>query len=138
MSMIDYENELSDAQAFTATAVGDFTIDMNSYPQYIGGEDLFLNVRVNTTFAGGTSLRAVLWTDDTTTITNGADIISGDVLTVANNQLDAGESLLRVNLKGLKLQQYVGVQYVVVGTMSAGAVNAWLETTPEVVEPTLS
>jgi len=137
--MQDYENQLSDAQVFTATAVSTHIIDLNSYPQYIAGEDLFLNVRVNKTYAGGTSLRAVLWTDDTTTVTDGADIISGDVLTVANNQLDAGETLLRVNLQGLKLQQYIGVQYVVVGTMSGGgAADAFMETTPEVVEVTLS
>ena len=138
MSVIDYELELSDAQAVTATALSTNVINLNSYPQYIAGEDLFINAKVNTTFAGGTSLRAVLWTDNTTTVTSGADIISGDVLTVASNQLDAGENLLRVNLQGLELQQYVGLQFVVVGTMSAGAIDAIVETTPEVVEVTLT
>jgi hypothetical protein len=138
MACIDYENEVSDAQAVTATALSTNVINMNSYPQYAAGEDLFMSVMVNTTFAGGTSLRAVLWTDDTTTVTSGADIISGDVLTVANNQLDAGKKLLRVNLKDLTLQQYVGVQFVVVGTMTAGKIDAYLETTPNTPPVTLA
>ena len=130
MAILDAQNELSDAQAVTATALStaDY-IDLNEYPQFAGGADLNLIVRVNTTFAGGTSVRAVLWTDDTTTVTDGADIISGDVVLTA--AATAGTDLLVVNLKGLPLQRYIGVQYVVVGTMSAGAVDAFLATTPD-------
>jgi hypothetical protein len=137
--LIDSQNELSDAQAFTATAVSTNVIDLGqAAPQIIGGEDLFVECNVNTTFAGGTNLTVKLWTDDTATVTSGADIITGDLLTVANNQLDAGVNLLRVNLKGLKLQRYIGLQYVVVGTMSAGAVDAALVITPDSGMPAVS
>jgi hypothetical protein len=137
--LIDSQNELSDAQAFTATALSTNVIDLGqAAPQIIGGEDLFVECNVNTTFAGGTNLTVKLWTDDTATVTSGADIITGDLLTVANNQLDAGVNLLRVNLKGLKLQRYIGLQYVVVGTMSAGAVDAALVITPDSGMPAVS
>ena len=137
--LIDSQNELSDAQAFTATAVSTNVIDLGqAAPQIIGGEDLYVECSVNTTFAGGTNLTAKLWTDDTATVTSGADIITGDTLTVANNQLDAGQTVLRVNLKGLKLQQYIGLQYVVTGTMSAGAVDAALIITPDSGMPAVS
>ena len=128
MAIMDSQNELSDAQAVTVTAISTDIIDLNTYPQFAGGEDLNLIVDVSTTFAGGTSIRAVLWTDGTTTTTNGQDIISGDVVATAN--ATAGANLLTVNLKGLTLERYIGVQYVVVGTMSAGKVEAYLATTP--------
>lgn len=137
MSRIDAQNEMSDAQAVTVTAVSTNVIDLNqATPRYAGAEDLFVTVKVNTLFAGGTSIRAVLWTDDTTTVTDGADIISGDVVLTA--AATAGTSLLTVNLKNLPLQQYLGVQYVVVGTMSGGAVDANLEITPSSAAPNLS
>lgn len=128
MAIMDSQNELSDAQAVTVTAISTDIIDLNTYPQYAGGEDLNLIVDVNTKFAGGTSIRAVLWTDGTTTTTDGQDIISGDVVATAN--ATAGTNLLTVNLKGLTLERYIGVQYVVVGTMSAGKVDSYLATTP--------
>jgi len=138
MALIDAQNEFSDAQAVTTTALSTNVLDLvQTAPQYAGGEDLYLVVRVNTAFAGGTSIRAVLWTDNTTTVTSGADIISGDVITTAN--ATAGATLLKVNLKGLdNLQQYIGVQYVVVGTMSAGNVDAYLVVSPDMAAPAVA
>ena len=137
MARIDAQNTLSDAQAVTATAISTNIIDLGqATPQYAGGDDLMLTCKVNTAFAGGTSIRAILWTDDTTTTTDGADIISGDVVLTA--AATAGSSLLTVNLKNLPLQQYIGVQYVVVGTMSAGAIDADLRITPIAGAPNLS
>ena len=138
MARIDAQAEFSDAQVFTATALSTNVLDLNqAIPQYAGGDDLFLTCKVNKVFAGGTSLRAVLWTDDTATVTDGADIISGDVILTA--ALTPGTSILTVNLKNLPLQQYIGVQYVVVGTMSGGgAVDAFLNVTPVAGAPDLS
>jgi hypothetical protein len=136
---IDAQNEFSDAQAVTVTALSTNVIDLGQVqPKIMGGEDLYVEVNVGTTFAGGTSLRAVLWTDNTTTATSGADIISGDVLTVASNLLDAGVTVLRVSLKGLDLQRYIVLQYVVVGTMSAGTLDAALVITPDTDGMTLA
>jgi len=137
MARIDAQAEFSDAQAITTTAVSTNVLDLNqAIPQYAGGDDLQLVCKVNTAFAGGTSIRAILWTDDSTTVTSGADIITGDVVLTA--AATAGSSLLTVNLKNLPLQQYIGVQYVVVGTMSAGAVDAFLNITPVAGAPDLS
>ncbi len=128
MAIMDAQNELSDAQAVTVTAVSTNVIDLNEYPQFAGGEDLNLIVRVDTDFSGGTDIQAKLWTDGTTTVTDGQDIIAGDVTLTA--AATAGTDLLVVNLKGLTLERYIGVQYVVTGTMSAGKVNAYLACTP--------
>lgn len=138
MALIDAQNEFSDAQAVTATALSTNVIDLNqAAPQFAGGEDLFVTAKVNTAFAGGTSIRAILWTDNTATVSSGADIISGDVILTA--AATAGSTLLKVNLKGLdNLQQYIGLQYVVVGTMSAGKVDAYLQITPQSGAPNLS
>lgn len=139
MSRIDAQNEMSDAQAVTATALSTNVIDLTqAIPQYSGGEDLFVTVKVNTAFAGGTSIQPKLWTDDTTTVTDGVNIVAAPaVLTAAAT---AGTSILRVNLKGVfpALQRYLGMQYVIVGTMSAGKVDAFLEVTPSVDAPNLS
>lgn len=138
MAKLDAQLELSDAQAVTATALSTNVIDLNqAAPQLAGGEDLYLVATVNTAFASGTSIRAVLWTDNTVTVSSGADIISGDVIVTAS--ATAGATLLKVNLKGLdNLQQYIGLQYVVVGTMTAGKVDAYLTITPNSTAPNLS
>lgn len=134
---IDGQNEFSDAQAVTATALSTNVIDLGqAQPKIMGGEDLYVEVKVGTAFAGGTSIRAIVWTDDTTTVSSGADIISGDVIATAS--AIAGASLLRVNLKGLPLQRYLGLQYVIVGTMSAGTVDAALVVTPDTDSAVLS
>jgi hypothetical protein len=125
MARIDAQNELSDAQAVTVTALSTNVIDMNvAAPQYAGGEDLFVEATVNTAFAGGTSIQAIVYTDDTVTVNNGEAIHTpAAVLTASATK---GANLVRVNLKGLALQQYVGIYYTVVGTMSAGKVDAYL------------
>jgi hypothetical protein len=137
MGLIDAQNELSDAQAVTVTAVSTNVIDMNqATPRYAGGEDLNLDVTVNTAFAGGTSIQVKVWTDDTTTVTNGEAIYTGPaVLTAAAT---AGKKLATISLHHKDLQQYVGVQYVVVGTMTAGAVDANYMITPQSDAPNLS
>lgn len=137
MAIMDAQNEFSDAQAVTVTAVSTNVVDLNSYPQFAGGQDLYLVCRVNTAFAGGTSIQVKVWTDDTTTTTDGADIVAGDVILTA--AATAGTNLLVVNLKGFdNLQQYIQPQFVVVGTMSAGKVDAFLTETPHIGEVALS
>ena len=134
---LDAQNEFSDAQALTATALSTNVIDFGQVtPKIMGGEDLYVEVNVGTAFAGGTSIRAILWTDDTTTATSGADIISGDVILTA--AAIAGATLLRVNLKGLPLQRYLVLQYVIVGTMSGGTVDSALVITPDTDGMTLA
>lgn len=137
MAIMDAQNEFSDAQEVLATALSTNVIDLTSVqPQLAGGEDLYVTVRVNTAYSGGTSVSAKLWTDDTATVTSGADVISGDVVLVA--AATAGATLLKVNLKGLdNLQRYIGLQYVIVGTPSAGKVDAYLECTPQSDHPSL-
>jgi hypothetical protein len=134
---IDAQNEFSDAQAVTVTAVSTNIIDLGqAQPKIMGGEDLYIEALVGTAFASGTSIQVKVWTDNTTTVTDGADIISGDVVLTA--AAVAGASLLRVSLKGLPLQQYLGLQYVVVGTMTAGTVDAALVITPDTPSAVLS
>lgn len=137
MAMNDYEGVLSDAQEVLATAVSTNVIDLNSYPGYASGEDLFLTATINTAYSGGTSVQAVLYTDtDAVPVTGGRDVITGDAIAVAD--LTAGATLFQVNLKGLDLSQYIALNYVVVGTPSAGKINAQLQITPYKDEVTLT
>lgn len=137
MSMFDYEGELSDAQEVLATAVSTNVIDLNSYPGYASGEDLFVTATINTAYSGGTSVQAVLYTDtDAVPVTGGRDVITGDAIAVAS--LTAGATLFQVNLKGLNLSRYIALNYVVVGTPTAGKIDARLQVTPVKGEATLS
>ncbi len=130
MGRIDYENEFSDAQAVTATAASTNIIDLNDYPQYAGGEDLVVYVSVGTAFAGGTSIQPILQTDDNTGFSSAVAIHTPPAVVTAS--ATAGASLMRVNIQHLQgVERYIRLNYAVVGTMSAGTVNAALEVTPQ-------
>jgi hypothetical protein len=136
MGRTDYENEFSDAQALTATAVSTNVIDLNDYPQYAGGEDLNVWVTVSTAFTGGTSVQPVLQTDDNTGFSSAAAIHTPPAVTIAN--ATAGATLMRVNLQHLNgVERYIRINYVVVGTPTAGKVDAALEVTPQYSAVTL-
>jgi len=100
---------------------------------------LVVNVKVNADFAGGTSIQAILYTDDTATVTNGVAILTAPAILTAAAL--SGVTMLRVDLQGIypALQQYIGINFVVVGTMSGGgAVDAFLEHTPSVSDINLT
>ena len=128
MAIIDYKNEFSDAQAVTVTAASTDHINLtNTTPQYAGGIDTLVIVRVNTAFAGGTSIIASLETDDNASFSSATTVVTGP--TVLTAAAVAGKNLLVFNLKDAQLEQYIQVKYTVSGTMSAGNVDAFISHT---------
>ncbi len=90
------------------------------------GEDTEIVVEVSTTFAGGTSLQVQLVTsDDAAVSVNVTPIMLSPVFLEAS--LVAGaQLLLQVDRAALSnaARRYLALQYIVVGTNTAGAVTA--------------
>jgi hypothetical protein len=137
MALIDAQNEFSDAQAVTVTAASTNSIDLvTTIPQYAGTENLFVLAKVNTAFAGGTSIAVSIETDDNSSFSSAATPITG--ATVLTAAATAGTTLLRVDLGGLTLERYLRLKYTIVGTMSAGNVDAFLHVTDDLPGGNLS
>lgn len=130
----DRLNTFSQAQAVTVTAVSTDVIDLSplggspaNTTRDIGeGEPVNLFARVGSTpFAGGTSLQAVLETS--LTVGSGyTTLMAGPVIPLAS--LTAGARLLEGPIpKGV--QRFLRMNYVVVGTMTGGTINAGLAET---------
>lgn len=122
----------SDAQAITTTANATDDIDMGPGRDAFGtskpneASDLWLIVRVNTTFAGGTSIATKLqdsadgssWTDFT-----GPPTLVGGAIAAAS--LTQGYFCWKVRLpKGVR--RYMRLVYTVVGTFTSGKMDAYL------------
>lgn len=90
------------------------------------GTPIYLNIRVSTAFAGGTSAQFALRTDSDTTITNGTVLIETPAIVVGS--LTAGAWVLRVPLPyTVDANRYVGLTVTCVGNVTAGAIDCWLD-----------
>jgi len=117
----DVENIYSDDQAITATADSTNTINQGADNQaYV---EQFLEVRVTTTFAGGTSVAIDLTYDDDAAFGSATtkEVIPATVVA----SLTAGTVLHRQRLPQGFLQ-HSKLVYTVVGTPTAGAIKAML------------
>lgn len=117
---------LSSAQAVTTTAVSTNVLDMLNARDIGVGEPIKIAASVGTAFAGGTSLQVQVQSsaDNSTWVTMDesrayitADLTAG--AKIANFTLPARST-------GEALPRYYRFNYVVVGTMTAGTVNAAL------------
>lgn len=120
----DRETRFSNAQAVTTgTQYSSNAYDTADGSDINGSGELILYVNVGTAFTGGTSLD-VKYIDSAN-----ADLTSPTVLAstgaVAEASLTAGARLLRLRVPA-NTQRYVGLQFVTVGTHSAGTINAGL------------
>lgn len=137
MALIDVGNELSDAQAVTATAVS--TNVWNSNPGStqnstidVSGQDcpLFLNFNVDTTTvsAGSTTLTITLESSANTSLTSSTTHWTSTAIAKATLVAGYGFS---VPLPPGSYKQYVGARYTVaVADFSAGKFNAWIDAIP--------
>lgn len=135
--LLDKENVFSDGQAITATAYCTNPMDLGATATGPHGsvvKDLgkglppHIFVGVVTTFAGGTSVQAQL------VQSANADLSSHDVLTqtdaIAVASLVAGYQFRLGTVPPGVTKRYLGIRYVVVGTPTAGAVDAALSVYP--------
>lgn len=118
----DREARFSLAQAVTTGT----QYSTNSYDTADGssigdGTELWLIVNVGTAFASGTSL-AVNFVDSANADLSSPTVLAGSGV-IAEASLTSGARILRVRVPS-NTQRYVGLQFVTVGTHTAGTINA--------------
>lgn len=132
---IDKQNEFSDSQVVTATAISTNVYDSlpqngglgnPNVTQNLGGfQGAFLVVQVDTPFAGGTSIAVSLESDST------ANLATSPTVHFASGAIPLASlvpgTLLMIPLPYGEYERYIGVRYTVVGTMTGGgALSAFL------------
>ena len=131
MAIFDAMLEFSDAQVLTnASAASTNILDWTLSDLEMGaGEPVWLNVRVETAFAGGTSVVVALVQDSTAPVDGSSIVI---YQTPALTTLAAGQWVIRMPLPYyVDEQQFMGLYYTVTGTYTAGTLNAWLDHGPQ-------
>jgi hypothetical protein len=132
MSFLDKQNEFSDSQAVTVTAISTNVIDtlpMTGNPnltQNLGGfQGAFLVVQIDTTFTGGTSMAISLESDSTANLAT-SPTVHYNSGAIAEATLTAAMPQLVIPLPVGAYERYLGVRYTVVGTHGAGAISAFI------------
>lgn len=124
--MINDNNlRVSTAQALTTTAVSADSVDLGVARDVGDGENLFMVFTVNAALTGGTSV-------DFQVVCSAAGALSSPTVIgssgpIAAAQLTAGRQIpVRINPRpiGLQGQRFIGAQYTIAGTFSAGTVTA--------------
>lgn len=124
--IIDKQMQLSNAQAVTATAASTNIIDQGAAGNAYGNE-LFFVTRVGTAFAGGTSIDFQLQTATDAAFTTPIVLYDSSAIPLAS--LTANTEVVKVKMP-IGAKQYIRAYYTVVGTMTAGTVDAFF--TPDV------
>lgn len=135
--MFDVENLLSDKQAVTATAASTNFINLGSpktppgspapLKRDIGaGNRMPIGILVTTAFAGLTSLEATIQVDDNSSFSSPKEV--GTTGTIVNSRLVAGLYLPITMIPIGADEQYLRINYTVVGTGTAGNISAGIVT----------
>jgi hypothetical protein len=145
---VDTQNEFSDSQVVTATALSDNVINLASVTTGGGGtqisganvrmdvsaDDLWLvvNTAVAATAAGLATLTVTIETGDNTTLaTNNTVLATSGIIPIATFA-PAGTQVLRMQLPRALYRQYLGIRYTIAtGPLTAGAFDAFLTTDPD-------
>ncbi|OBU70452.1 hypothetical protein A9K58_00430 [Stenotrophomonas maltophilia] len=134
--ILDAQNEFSNSQAVTATAIStnviDTGTDQNPVKDLGALEPIFLVVQVDTTFAaaGAATLAVSLESSAAAGLTSANVHFNTGALALA--ALTAGTTLAVVALPSGDYLRYLGVRYTVgTGPMTAGAVSAFLTRDPQ-------
>jgi hypothetical protein len=117
----DAQTKFSDAQAVTTgTQVSTNAYDMGTARDIGRGRQLRIFANVGTAFTAGTSLQTNVIESANSDLSSPTVIVTGAVIVEAS--LTAGRSLLDVVLPTTS-KRYLGLQFVTVGTHTAGTVN---------------
>ena len=124
--IIDRFNEMSDAQAVTASHASTNVIDLGTAKK-IEAKPFFLHIKVPTavTADGAATVTFAFQTDDNASFSSATTLWTSSAIGKAS--LTAGTEVVRLALNGLALEQYVRVYYTVAtGPLTAGAFDAFL------------
>lgn len=117
----DAQTKFSDAQAVTTgTQLSTNAYDMGVARDIGRGRDLRIYANVVTAFTGGTSLQVNVVESNNSDLSSASVIATGAV--TAEASLTAGAVIVDVPLPKTS-KRYLGLQYVTVGTHTAGAVT---------------
>lgn len=132
MALFDAKFEFSDAQAITTDADSTNVVDfVNTDLEMGAGTPVWLNVQVETAFAGGTSLEVSLYSHTATTSLNSGTLL-WQSSAIVQASLTAGAWITRIPLPyNADEERYLGVYYNDTGAFTAGTVNAWLDHGPQ-------
>lgn len=121
----DAQNRPSNSQSVIAngaTVVSENSIDLLTANRNPGrGGPMRIVANVMTSLVGGTSIQAQVIESAAGNLGSPTVLVSGPVVTVANAV--AGAELLDVPMPDTS-KEYLGLQYVIVGNVTAGAVSA--------------
>lgn len=115
------------AQTFTSTNVVDTAgVGVGNTARDMGaGKDLTIMVEVTQTFTGGTSMQPVLvLADDTAISVNVEQIVLDTAIPIATLVAGTQIPIHLDRAAPLPAKRYMAMQYITVGTMTAGAVVA--------------
>jgi len=120
----DKNLRVSTAQAVTTTAVSADKIDLLQAREIGEGADLFFVFTVGTAFSGGTSITFQIVTDDNDSLSSPTVVAAtGAILTASLTA--AAQFIVPIPPQIASLgERYLGAQYTVSGTYSAGTVTA--------------
>jgi len=109
------------------TVLATYSIDLGATKDYAKGRQMYVVIEVEEDFAGGTSVDVQVVTDSAAALTTSVVIgCSTGAIAIASLTNDRPLIVLPVGNALSQTDQYLGIQYVVVGTMTAGIVSAWL------------
>lgn len=137
--MLDKQNEFSDSQAVTVTAISTNVIDtmpgLRAGPtSNLGGpESIYLVIEVDTTFTAGgaATLTASLESDSTANLATSPTVHYATAAIPVASLTAKSKIVAPVGLPFGAYERYLGVRYTVgTGPMTAGAVSAYLTRDP--------
>jgi len=120
----DKNLRVSTAQAVTTTAVSADKIDLLQAREIGEGADLFFVFTVGTAFSGGTSITFQIVTDDNDSLSS-PTVIAATAAILTASLTAAAQFIVPIPPRIASLgERYLGAQYTVSGTYSAGTVTA--------------
>jgi len=115
---------VSTAQAVTTTAVSTDKIDLSQAREIGEGADVYFVFTVGTAFAGGTSITFQVVTDDNAALSS-PTVIAATSAIVTTSLTAGAQFVVAIPPQIASLgERYLGAQYTVSGTYTAGTVTA--------------
>ena len=110
----------------TSTILGESSVDLGAAKNVARGQPLYVVVTVEEAFVGGTSVDFQVITDSAAAMTTSVAIgSSSGAIVTANLTLSRAPIVIPIgNVLNVTTDQYLGIQFGVVGTFTAGIVSA--------------